>query len=140
MFPITVINLRLPKSSLKDKILFKPNKSDKPFKLQKNYQIPVDLYLLIKIYFLALFRQFARRRLQRRRRRNTSRNVNNKRSETSNPSIEGIRPRLPDKENKKGCVNYSFYYFNYAMIIDENKVMNWMYVIFGAGRREGKLS
>lgn len=34
---------------------------------------------------------------------------------------------LPDKENKKGCVNYSFYYFNCAMITDENKVTGNMY-------------
>lgn len=32
-------------------------------------------------------------------------------------------PNQPDKaNNKKGCVNYSFYYFNCAIIIDENKV------------------
>lgn len=44
-------------------------------------------------------------------------------SGVKHPSVRGYKTNSePDKENKKGCVNYSFYYFNCAMIIDENKV------------------
>lgn len=48
MFPITIINLRVREIS-PNLLEIKANKSDKPFKLQKNYQIPVDLFLNTKM-------------------------------------------------------------------------------------------